>query len=119
MFICFQTLWRLRTSLADEEGSYQARVNVFGCSDVGVVESGQAVAFLRSRAVVLGEGPLVRQRNPRWHRVVTLQARSGAIGVQRSCGQRSTKSNTHRGGRYTHILYLGKSTGTCVKKILW
>lgn len=104
-----KTLWRPCTSLADEEGPYQARVDVFGCADVGVVESGQAAAFLRSRAVVLGEGPLVRERRPWWQGVVALQGRRGAVGVQRSCGQTSTESNTRRGGKCTGILYLATS----------
>lgn len=95
IWLCLRVnFWRLCTFLADEERSYQARVNVFGCADVGVVESGQAVAFLRTGAVVLGEGPLVGQRHPRWHRVVALLARAGAIGVQGSC--------RHRGGNYSH-----------------
>lgn len=104
----------LCTFPADEERSYQARVDVFGWPDVGVVESGQAAAFLLSGAVVLGEGPLVCQRHPRWHRVVELVARAGAIGVQGSCGHRSGKSNIHSGGKYAHILYLGKGTDTYV-----
>lgn len=84
------------TSLTDDEGSYQSWVNVFDWSDVGVVEFGQAVAVVRSRAVVVWDGPLVRQHRARCHRVIALQVRSSAIGIQGSCGQRSTESHIHQ-----------------------
>lgn len=41
-----------RTFLTDKEGSYQSRVNVFGCVDVRVVESGQTVAVFRCGGMV-------------------------------------------------------------------